>query len=75
MTTQTFQERINDTNKVQLSDGFIHKIKATASLNNISTEDVWQKWVTYSNYCRNADQSAIFSEFCDWNKLTLDANF
>lgn len=30
--------------------------------------DVYAKWREYSEYCRNGDQSAILSEFAEWNK-------
>lgn len=71
MNNQTFQERINDTNKVQLSTDFIHKIKVTAANSNFTIDEIWQKWNVYATQCRNADQSALFSEFCEWNNLPV----
>lgn len=71
MTTQTFEQRINDTNKTQLAESFIHKIKATASATKKSQDEVYQMWCAYSATCKNADQSALFSEFCEWNKLPI----
>lgn len=71
MTTQTFQERINDTIKIPLAEGFISKIKTIAELSTKSEDEIWLKWCAYSDYCRNADQSAILSEFCQWNNLPI----
>jgi len=70
-TTQTFKERINDTHKTVLTESFICKIKATASATGKSEDEIWQMWNNYSSICKNYGQSALFSEFCNWNKLPI----
>lgn len=66
---QTFNERIADETKTSLAGSFILWIKNMAVANNIHENILWQMWLKYSDQCRWADQSAILSEFCLWNKL------
>jgi hypothetical protein len=69
METQTFAERIADETKVALAVTFVRFIQDTAKLNALTEDTVWQMWQKYSDECRWADQSALTSEFLQWNKL------
>lgn len=66
---ETFQERINNQDLTPLAPEFIFKIRKTAEVNNHNENDLWKLWKVYSEACDNADQSACFPEFCQWNKL------
>ena len=50
---------------------FQKKIRRIAAVANMAAEDVYSLWRKYSEECRNADQSAVFSEFLDWYSTPL----
>ncbi len=66
---QTFTERISDESKVSLAGSFIIWLKHMAVANDKHENELWSMWQNYSEECRLADQSAVISEFCLWNKL------
>ncbi len=69
MEKESFEERVNNQNKVALCDDFKQKILFTAMDNGLRTNAVYQLWVKYTEDCKNFDQSPIYSEFKEWNKL------
>ena len=69
MDKQTFDERVNDKNKVPLDYKFKENILIIAIDNGLKTNDVWLKWVKYTNTCQTSGQSALLREFKSWNNL------
>lgn len=71
MTTicQTLKERVADETKTPLDAAFIDSLIMTANNNDRTPEDLWVRWRTYVQTCEGYDQSPVFREFCDWNKL------
>ena len=69
---QTLAERLSDTSKVKLYEGFIKTVFRIASHENLSTNEVYQKWVAYSKQCVGGDQSPVMFEFCQVNGFKED---
>ena len=66
---ETFQERLDNKDLLNLAPEFIFKIRKTSEVNNKSENEIWKSWKQYSDDCQNSDQSACFPEFCQWYKL------
>ena len=66
---QTFEERINDTNKAPLYDRFVSFIYDVAKQNDKTATEVWHMWQDHVKQNESMDQSPTTSEFLEWNKL------
>lgn len=67
---QTWAERLEDTTKTPLDGAFIESLILTAYANERDVEDLWIMWRSYVETCEGHDQSPLFREFVDWNKLS-----
>ncbi|MBS3927761.1 MAG: hypothetical protein KGZ55_03500 [Sphingomonadaceae bacterium] len=66
---QTFAQRVADPDKATLDGSFVESIVMTAANNERTADDIWAMWIEYVRTCEGYDQSPVFREFCNWNKL------
>ena len=66
---ETLDERIMNSAKIPLDNGFIGELRRIAGLNGKTANAIYQLWREYSQECTNRDQSGVMFEFLQWNKL------